>query len=444
MTLSTDNRKQRVEWSQDLEEIRESLPEGNFLVPAYNLEKLRELIGKLNKRAIKLQCSLITIEKVREHVVEADVINVLEEIDPKTKKYKVERATAKIIIAEVRIHGEAPKLNGWSFIGTIQHDSEAAGNILRVISDYEGNVPQRFRTATPDTCEHCKQNRTRKNTYILLNDLGEFKQVGRTCLRDFLGHANPERLAAWTETLLSLNEVVFEAWGGGFGLEMKALDLVAVQLNAATVIRLHGWTSKGKAYEQFSVSTAERVAWTLDSGSSHQREEGISDVCQQNASDAKLAADAIKWARAIPEDVDSDYLYNLRTVAVSSYIEWSKLGIAASMIPAYKRAMGDVQRKTAQVASEWVGNVKERLVLNVKTTGLNRYENDFGGGVVVKMVTDSGSVLTWFASAVYPDELEDRGLRLNGDFTKIKATVKKHDEFRGTHQTVVNRVAVQK
>jgi hypothetical protein len=60
------------------------------------------------------------------------------------------------------------------------------------------------------------------------------------------------------------------------------------------------------------------------------------------------------------------------------------------------------------------------------------------------MVTDSGSVLTWFASAVYPDELEDRGLRLNGDFTKIKATVKKHDEFRGTHQTVVNRVAVQK
>lgn len=47
-------------------------------------------------------------------------------------------------------------------------------------------------------CEHCGSNRRRKDTYIVRNTVtGEFKQVGRSCLKDFTGGLDASAVAQY-------------------------------------------------------------------------------------------------------------------------------------------------------------------------------------------------------------------------------------------------------
>lgn len=69
------------------------------------------------------------------------------------------------------------------------------GNIIRGTGIYE--IPERYYTGKP-VCEHCKSNRFRKNTYIVINSTtGEFKQVGKSCLMDFTNGLSAEAVASY-------------------------------------------------------------------------------------------------------------------------------------------------------------------------------------------------------------------------------------------------------
>lgn len=84
-------------------------------------------------------------------------------------------------------------VNGWKFVATLNHTEE--GNIIRAACDIE--IPERFYTCSP-CCEHCNSNRPRKETYIVLNEkTGEFKQVGKSCLKDFTNGMSIEGVSAY-------------------------------------------------------------------------------------------------------------------------------------------------------------------------------------------------------------------------------------------------------
>src|SRR6266702_4050641 len=82
------------------------LMKNQYRVPTQNIASLEESIAHLNRRAKRLGTPAITLEKLElERVVTTD-------------DFGVETVTFLQIVC---VSGEAPKVNGWTFIATLEH-----------------------------------------------------------------------------------------------------------------------------------------------------------------------------------------------------------------------------------------------------------------------------------------------------------------------------------
>ena len=112
------------------------------------------------------------------------------------------------------------------------------------------------------------------------------------------------------------------------------------------------------------------------------------------------------------------------------------MGIAVSMVRAYQRSMEKerADRKAAdRKPSEHVGEIGVRREFTLTCHRIFETEGNYGVTGIHKMTDPDGNELTWFASGGTQWMEEGRTYR-------AKATVKKHDEYRGTKQTIVNRL----
>ncbi len=82
-------------------------------------------------------------------------------------------------------------------------------------------------------------------------------------------------------------------------------------------------------------------------------------------------------------------------------------------------------------ASEYVGEVKERIEFEAEVTGVYGTEGFYGHTDIVKFKDAANNQFTWFASD-YTD-------LKRGDRMTIKGTVKKHEDYRDVKQTVLTR-----
>lgn len=156
-----------------------------YKIEYWALGKLSAMIEKYNRRSVKLGVAPLKFS----------VQTIVTMVKGEEKKH-----------LEVSFEGDPAKINGWEFLGTIQHVEGA--NILRSVSGRE-ELPEAFRTVKPH-CEHCEHKRSRKDTFILKSE-DTFKQIGRNCLRDFLGH-DPS-------TALALMDMIRELSKGSEGKE---------------------------------------------------------------------------------------------------------------------------------------------------------------------------------------------------------------------------------
>ena len=288
--------------------------------------------------------------------------------------------------------------------------------------------------------------------------------VGRQCIKDFLGHKNPQALASAAEWLCELEGLCASAecddWLGGGCHEPSAWGIDWFICVVLAVIRENGWLSRGKArelsdeYQRPYNATADNVLTFLNPplkqfrdkeltewlATVNQRAREIFDDKTMAAQPESEAAKAIEWARDLGESAtdDSDYLYNLSAVIRAGYANVKTAGIAASLIVAYRRAHDleiETGAKKVRVESKHIGKEKQRLDMIVTCNRI--FENDglYGVTGIHSMTDDSGNRLTWFASGS-AEWLEV------GETYKVKATVKKHDEYKGQKQTVVNRVKI--
>ena len=158
--------------------------------------------------------------------------------------------------------------------------------------------------------------------------------------------------------------------------------------------------------------------------------------------DEKLAAEALEWAAGQPNEGVGDYLYNLGVACRAGYVVRKTAGIVASSIQAYltaKEREEEITRRRSEDAKKargLVGEVKKRQVFEKLTVRTVRYiDGNWGTTTLVVFEDEPGNLIKWFASTEL-DELEE------GDIVNIKATVKKHDEYNGVPETVVNRAVI--
>lgn len=377
-----------------------------FSIRTERLEWLQEQIAKLNKRADKIGCPHLQVE--------VGVSSVVPEKDRLGREVFVSRTSVKIV-------GEVPKYEGWIFAATMQHlaDGEC---IIHNISLFE--APANYRNAGPN-CEHCNYKRRRNDTYLVYNEeTGEWKQVGSTCIDDFLGGKGLDALAKQADLIaqaLGLGDSATygdEAGPSGFGIAYY------LSMCFSAIEQQTRFIGRKVAREQGGTATADLALSLMDDP-----ETVISDDHRAKA------LKVVEWVLNVQDPAEgepplSEFIHNCRAVARQGYVTPRLAGYAAATIVAFERATRESD--PASERSQHVGQVGERLRdIRVRVREI-RDMTDRGFGYLHTVIDRNHSLYSFF----YKQPLQQ------GQCYTITGTVKEHREFRGVATTSINRVVV--
>lgn len=315
-------------------------------------------------------------------------------------------------IMEVFVACPEPKLDGWEFVARIDHAHDV-GNIVRTTGLRE--LPEQYRNAGP-VCDHCGHKRMRRDTFVVFKEGEGFRQVGSSCLKDFLGHGDADRIAKLAELLANIHSFMRGSYEfdeqGLVNRQTIILDTYLAQV--AQVVLTRGFVSKKLAYERGIESTAE-----IALGNYYHRA-----AISMEARD--LAQEALAWAENLDETEEqplNDYLHNAWVVANAPLIEPRSTGIAASIVGVYKRN----QQPTTTTVSQHIGAVNDKLEIDVEVLDTRLLNT---GNTLVTMRDNAGNTLKWFASGKSP---------MRGTQARIRATVKAHNTYKGKAETILTR-----
>lgn len=284
-------------------------------------------------------------------------------------------------------------------------------------------------------CDHCGVDRARTRLYLVRDERdGSIIQLGHSCIELYTG-VSPKGL--WALTFDEELSEVAASGGGSFGPQHYGASIAAVLAYA------FAHSDQGRSYQRsdgYGPSTAGMVRTSLF-GNIHQLREADRAYFTAKAAEASTYLADTELLAAITASVnttaeDSDYGRNLRVILAGESVSGRNVGILASLVKVYARAMQlEAERKATPVVSGFLGVVGERI-RNIGGVAKTVVYSDGAYGTTTFLVgiTDDGHTLVWSAS---------RGLAVNvGDrFTITAATVKAHEPYRNVDQTVITRAA---
>ncbi len=424
-----------------MNETPEQIETKFYQVPDSNLSGLNDKIAKLNKRAIKLGVALI---KVIDHGFEDRLVSCTAEApgafadDKKQTPLFLERVWHRYVrFHKIEVTGETPKFAGWSFAATLEHTGE--GTILRSTPYFSGKLDPRFRTADP-FCEHCKVKRNRADTFVCIHDDGRQVQIGRNCVKDFLGHADPKTLAQWAEIVFSASELgdlaEDESWECGCGGGEKRFSLEQFLAYAAEAIMRHGYTSGKAAKEHEGLVSTRDVAMDNMFPPRFSQFAAKKVYWKPSTEAIALAQRALEQVRTDleekPEQDRSEFDHNLLVVAKQVAIANRDAGIAAYIVQAHLKHIEAVVIREKSIRAGHFGELKKRYRKQKLTvTGANSFPSQFGETWYVRYVSEEGHILVWKTGNPIHT--------MAGEFGYYDFTVTDHTEYKGTKNTSISR-----
>ena len=348
-------------------------------------------------------------------------------------------------ITYVVAEGPEPKLNGWEFVATLQHLEGI--NVIRRVPGTEEDVDLSQHRAGEATCDYCKTVRDRKDTFIvhqvdtdaahaeLADDKGNV-QVGRNCLRDFLGHGNPQEIASYLERWMNLDELEEEGEGPSGGRAKEYMPVEDYLMHVATMLRTSGWASRSSG----ELATADQARMNRQAYNSQERDKsGRQMWVDPIPQDEGRAKAAIAWAREylgakVHQSQDaSEFESNMYAMAKGEHVPDRGEGILAYVMVAHakfeEREIERRERAKVEADSVHVGTVGERMDVEATVMSVYEHEGNYGTTFITKLRDDQGNIYKWFGSY----ELE------RGSVVRAKWTVKDHSEYKGVKETVLNR-----
>jgi hypothetical protein len=484
-------------------------------IPAAALDIVQERVDRVRRRAERrgfpvprLQIGERTVKKVRDTSMDEAYEGLITRPDP--VYFEVE-------YVDVSIYASGPiQINGWLFIARtdpIEIDGEVTSIFARVPGTEDIPLPKWDKA--PDACDHCGLRRRRNETFILargrqhatededgglppsgvhsedcrwLCDVTErvcdrkdhalcdlcgpdYKQVGRQCVRDFIGY-DPDAMIAAVESFgsLAFDEDEIRGWAEAAPRMFPVKE--ELRAAAAAVLMQGFYVSKKKANETLDeamadgtgrsrplAATGDVVRFLLTPPRTKQdREEHAKYAFPPDKVDEVVDATyegleriKEKWERSEWED-------NVLLVVQAERIPWKHVGVTASAIlVGWRQLDRQAQAKVAaaeQSPSVHIGTVGDKYEAEVIIERVIAFDNDFGGSWLVKMRAPEGNV-QWWASR-QPAKVDahydtDRGEWVDavdyqtGDRVKIKGRIKGHDIDRFNQQpvTVLTRCRIE-
>ena len=348
-----------------------------YYIPEYNLGKLKKLVNRLSKKT-KVEFSYDENDVKQEKLVLNDevypymTIGVNLDIDYKVGDYEV--------------------------VAELEHQEN--GNIIRQIN-HNYKVPTQYRTCKPH-CEHCNKLRRRANTFLLVDNNNNFKQVGKSCLNDYTGYDTLKLV----ELVSSLN----------FLLGANEYDEDFIEF-----VKLCKWDSlkeMANRFYQLLLAKGYNKENTFD---------GLDDFHYNEELDEKIE-EILNVVNTDWYNDDSNYCYNVKVVLGMEYIEYKHWKLLISYI---NSAMTYLMNKN--VKNEYIGKIGDRIEFTIKSIKVlfrtENYHSYYSDDYIFtyRILTNDGYVIIWKTNK-----------DLEIDMT-IKATIKEYKEYKGEKQTVITR-----
>lgn len=338
---------------------------------------------------------------------------------------QLDTSPLKIEGKNVSISGNAPVLEGWRFLAKVGH--EKGGNLVKRMVGSDSS-PIEWHTCAPN-CDHCGVSRDRNNTYMLENvESGAVKQVGSTCVSDFLGgqQIDPERIAAMFDHLMDL-EQDFEYDSkefcsvNNFGVEPSVLMAATLKI----VEEDGGYLSADKAEALGCLSTGNRLRSAFWSAKPIVVTPGVAHV--------ERADQVTNWLKNQKED-ESLWMRNIAYLAERHCITWKDASLFASGYVAWNRDL-QKQLRNERGDGDWIGEAGGKIASRATLERVGGYDNIYGHVSVLSFRDDEGNGMVWKTQS------PPNGLMVGSTY-RIAGTVKAHGEYKGDKQTEVIRVKV--
>lgn len=325
------------------------------------------------------------------------------------------------VVFVTRLLGSPPAYAGWELLAAIDTLPTTAGGHEVVLRCAPGvsDVDVDRSLLQPGRCEHCNTVRTnRRHTYLVRRTSdSQLRQVGSTCLKDFLGWAG-------TPVFLSVDDTQDDL-ERGLGGGIDEFTPATVLAYAYAAVEVYGW-----APASFEHPTKNIVAEALY-GHGRLADE-IRDELAPHLAAGENAAPAI--ATALLEGLTENYGYeaNLTSALRAASVGPRELGLLCSAIPAYQRVTGAkaTAAQHAEAPNAWLGRVDAPLTATgVIATALTVDGYAYGTTQRLLVITTPEGTVKVVTAAGWAYDV------IQGDEVTVAGTVKAHEVYREHKQT---------
>lgn len=271
-------------------------------------------------------------------------------------------------------------------------------------------------------CDHCGTHRRRTTTYLVRGADGALKQVGKSCLREFLGTDTATLLAplSWQESFYRLVNTAMDehdwAFGGGrrwgrplmtpqayMEVAVYAARVLGYRSKAAVAAYIAAATAAGTPADEVKApaTTAGEVGWLLSEKTDRASQQEFARFVRTNGwvtdEDKAEAARLLAWAPTAVK-ADDTYGHNIRALCGASLIDRAKHGgFLSSIIGMWQATQKRAEERAAREANApakqpWTAG--RQVVTGTVIKRVYR-ESDFGGAFKLTVARADGSAV-WF------------------------------------------------
>lgn len=384
-------------------------------IPTVSMSIVYQRVEKLNQRIARMNLDFPPLKVVELGTTISDY-----KVDIRGQE-GIERQ--QIELTEFEIQGESPRYRGWEIAAVLQH-TELNKNIIRRSPFFTVEIPEKYRTSPSTVCEHCNTSRPRGDTILVYNaETQAFKQIGKSCLADFLGHAI-SKVIPWVQDLedsLEDEEIIRAG-----RCAPRFYEIIEILTQTAHYALQFGYVSKAQAEQTLIPSTRDRAIRNFFAKAS---DEGFERVTEEDKAEAQAAIDWFKTTYPQFEGLKNDFLSSCWVAMNRSKVTTREFGLVIAVFGMFWR---DKNKRELPV-SQFVGTVGDRMVFEeVEVLQNFPLQSMYGFQALNIFLTKDGNLLVWKTGAAFRP----------GSFMTFKGTIKEHSEYKGRKQTVVTRCKI--
>ena len=395
---------------------------------------------------------VITIDKYNKDIVYDKFMKVLKKAEkfPEKKfftfKFQNEQTYSDDIttsnLIDVVIEYETLKYNDWYFIGKINAETGHTRNIIHRTTVMENiEIPDYYYTCSANHCDHCNSDRYRKDTYIIYNSVTkEYKQVGSSCLKDFLGYDIAGLFSMYDvfkDVIEEIEDYDRNSCNYKCNIENEQYNIYYMLSRIIHEIDTNGYVSVKQAEVDFTmISTKSQIqSMLVDYYNGNNTNNIFNPKMELNTMDR--AKDIVAYFKNKisnnPNNYRMDYWRTIDTILTDEFVTFDEIGYIAALPMIYFK---DMEKKNTNTnTSNYIGNIGDK-VKGMELTYFNKFAFETMYGVMtIYMFKDiNDNILVWKTSTFIDIELNK--------VYKVSFTIKEHSEYKGIKQTSIIRAKI--